>query len=208
MGDRTEYEKQRWIKRKNSVKELTNPFIDLYEIVPPGTEFKLAKTVINNASPIYIVCSNGDILSHRKSGVNKINQETSNCDYKRVRLSLSNKSFKKVSVHRLVLQAFNPINDFDKFQCNHKDGNKSNNDINNLEWNTPSENIIHSYSTNLHKRKLSKDKVLQIKEDLINTKLTYEEIAKKNNISYDDVRGIVRGQYSDYTDNYKFKPRR
>ena len=51
-------------------------------------------------------------------------------------------------VHYLVLEAFvgaRPAG----LQCNHKDGCKQNNKIENLEWVSPSENMRHAYRTGL-----------------------------------------------------------
>ena len=62
---------------------------------------------------------------------------------------------KRTSVHRLVAKAFIP-NPENKPYINHKDTNRSNNCINNLEWCTPKENTQHSIkygnSKNLLKR--------------------------------------------------------
>lgn len=58
---------------------------------------------------------------------------------------------KKKSVHRLVLEAFNPVDGMDELQVNHKDGNKLNNRLDNLEWVTQSENILHAYRMGLCK---------------------------------------------------------
>lgn len=57
---------------------------------------------------------------------------------------------KSHKVHRLVCSAFhtNPKN---KRCVNHKDGDKSNNHISNLEWATHSENSIHAHRTGLKK---------------------------------------------------------
>lgn len=55
-------------------------------------------------------------------------------------------------IHRLVAEAFIPP--FNGETVNHKDGDKNNNVISNLEWATQSENIKHAYENNLIKRAL------------------------------------------------------
>ena len=67
--------------------------------------------------------------------------------YCQITLSVNGKpSMKKL--HRIVADAFisNPEN---KPQINHKDGNKLNNNVSNLEWCTSSENHIHAFATGL-----------------------------------------------------------
>ena len=49
-------------------------------------------------------------------------------------------------VHRLVLSAFKGQSNLD---CNHVDGNKVNNRLDNLEFVTKSENSLHAYKTGL-----------------------------------------------------------
>ena len=47
-------------------------------------------------------------------------------------------------VHRLVLEAFNPIENMESLQVNHINGIKSDNRIENLEWVTASQNTHHA----------------------------------------------------------------
>ena len=79
-------------------------------------------------------------------------------------------------VHRLVAQAFIP-NPSNLPEVNHKDGNKLNNCVSNLEWVTRSDNAQHAWKTGLlkspnppcgelqHASKLTENDVKQIRID-------------------------------------------
>ncbi len=68
--------------------------------------------------------------------------------YGYVSVTLNNRGQSKRTVHRLVALTF-ILNPHNKPYINHKDGDRTNNHINNLEWCTNSENILHAYKTGL-----------------------------------------------------------
>lgn len=93
-----------------------------------------------------------------------------------------NRVYKQFLVHRLIAEHF-IVNTNNYKVVNHKDGNKENCSISNLEWTTSSLNQKHAYETGLKKRKLNSEQKVEILK-LRQQGLTYYQIADKYNVSY------------------------
>lgn len=91
--------------------------------------------------PGYAITEDGTVLSFKGLKLRALKPAT-NKGYLLACLSLDGKPHGKL-VHRLVAQAFIP-NPEGKPQVNHKDSNRKNNHVANLEWVTPKENMAHA----------------------------------------------------------------
>jgi len=130
--------------------------------------------------------------------------------YKFVNLWTPNGEHKREYVHRLCLKVFSGHKE--GLECNHIDGNKSNNHIDNLEWVTKSQNHKHAYETGLNRvseyqKKRTSDANrgsghggTRLKErDIINIRhlydsgMTYKKISNIYGVHRDTIGNIVRG---------------
>lgn len=157
---------------------------------------------ISGFEGLYEVSNTGLVRSPR--GVRK--PITNSFGYLQLGLYKHGKGYTK-RVNRLVAEAFIPNPD-NKREVNHIDGNKLNNNVDNLEWVSSSENKIHaqrlglSSKPPLHKgestwnSKLTKQEVLEIRRDYkrFTRGCGATTLGKKYGVSARTITYIVNGQ--------------
>ncbi len=132
--------------------------------------------IIDNKPTGYLIDKSGRVFTTKRNRF--MDPGVGSNGYVNVRIRLGGGKYVMKLVHVLVMEAFvGPSNGMD---VNHKDGDKSNNNLGNLEYSTRSENIKHSYRTGLHtKVKITDEQIPEIRK----SGLTGRELSKIYNVS-------------------------
>ena len=171
-----------------------------YEI--DGTIFIMEYTdvfrpiILNGYKTKYIIDRLGNV--YNKKSEKRLKNILTSGGYYRVQISIKSKSI-SLSVHRLVALAFIP-NPENKPDVNHKDGDKSHNYVENLEWATKSENVKHAFAHGLNsnagemnpKSKLTEKDVIKIWND-IRKGMNFTTIGNKYSVSKATISHIYNG---------------
>ena len=121
--------------------------------------------------------------------------------YEKVKLVCDDNQRHTFSVHRLMMENFFPREDMETLQVNHIDGNKLNNNIENLEWCTCRENINHAkihglrakqFGENNPSSKLTEKEVKEIIQLLLTKKYSGAEIDRMYGLCKDYSNSIKR----------------
>ena len=122
--------------------------------------------------------------------------------YGRVTFTIDNKRATTHLVHRLVAIAFLERPE-GCIEVNHKDMDKSNISVNNLEWVTPWENTNHAFKNKKiyrakgsqnHKATLKEEDVLEIRKLYKTGKYRYKDIGEMFGVGYNVIGYIIRGK--------------
>jgi hypothetical protein len=149
------------------------------------------KEIINY--PNYKISNNGEIKSICYNKEKLLKTQDMN-GYLRVGLSKNGK-VNLFLIHRLVAIAFLENTENHNF-INHKNGIKSDNKVENLEWCNSSENLNHALTNNLrvmpkginhHNSKLTEEQVLEIRK----SNLSQTELALKYNVKQPLISSII-----------------
>lgn len=149
------------------------------------------KTIcIDGEDTRYEVSNTGDVRNKETRRVLKAVIQTNGYCY----VTLCNKGNRKdCTIHSLVLRAF--VKDYDSshsLECNHKDSNKENNNLDNLELVTPKENTIHRIrSGNQTIAKLNEKKVRMIRR-LYESGITQKQLSKTFGVHRDTIARVCR----------------
>ncbi len=139
----------------------------------------------------YAVYENGTIIS--KFGTVLVPTKTK-AGYYIVNLHIDKKR-KKMYVHRIVALCYidNPEN---KATVNHKNGDKGNNSVSNLEWLTQTDNTKHAWKSGLNNKsfKLNKDQVEEIRFLYNNTKTSHRLLGIKYNVTKGQIYSILNNK--------------
>lgn len=152
-------------------------FEGIYQVSNLGRVKSLERTIRNKGTKSGFYHISEKILSPRKN----INRH----GYYEISLKQNGKE-KRFKLHRLVAIAFIP-NPNNLPQVNHKDGNKDNNTVNNLEWCTDKENKKHAWENNLCSSSHRKRKVRCIQTGQI-----FESVVDASKKIPCDRRGLFR----------------
>ena len=193
-------------------------------VLPPNVKLESKVYSVNGYD--YEIFNNGEIYSLPKDVPDSIGRirhydrklmiiGQNSGEYFSVRLGGRNGG-RLFPVHKLLAELFiendNPL---EKYEVNHKDGDKGNCSLDNLEWCTPSENNKHAFDTGLKEvslyaryrayilnRKVSPLDIKTIQE-MYKNGYTQTEIAKKYNMNQTQISAILRGNINELSDDFE-----
>lgn len=141
----------------------------------------------------YEAAENGDIISLKRRQRRALVGKVAKTGYRMVVITIGKKKH-YLSVHRLIATAFIP-NPNNYREVNHKDGDKLNNRVENLEWVTTYQNQLHAITSGLRPSlKLNFEKAREIRELYATGEYTHAQLAQKFGVKKTQIGYIIQNK--------------
>lgn len=151
----------------------------------------------------YFADENGHIWSENKQDY--LTEYEDKSGYKKVVLMTTDRPASKghrFSVHRLILETFNPVENMNELQVDHINGNMQDNRLINLKWATAKENldnpntkpnrrVYDQYGTHNALSKFTEERLNQLIMDVNSGKYTRKQVLLKYEICDETLRRII-----------------
>ena len=149
---------------------------------------------VSDFKGLYSISNSGLVKSFHRNGVKILKPGISTYGYEFV--VLQKNGYKKTKlIHQLVIENFSGKCP-EGMQVNHKDGNKRNNDVKNLEYVTPRENTIHAIEVLGKKRSCEHHWKSKITQEQVDKMRKLYKTGKYVQTELGKMFGIHRGQVS------------
>lgn len=167
----------------------------------------------------YFADENGHIWSESKQDY--LTEYEDKNGYKKVVLMTTDKPPSKghrFSVHRLILETFNPVRNMNELQVDHINGNHQDNRLENLKWATCKENlnnpntifnrrVYDQEGTHNASAKFTEETLLALIKEINSGKYMRKQILEKYNICDETLRKIINKTiYKKELQNIKIEP--
>lgn len=138
----------------------------------------------------YKIGDKGTVLSYKRKNPLKVKMLLHSQGYNTFTVCYNSKH-KSFFHHRVLAEHFIP-NPENKPMVNHKNGIKTDNRLENLEWVTSKENVNHALENKLNK---SEKSVVQISLDgfILNEYKSHQEAARKTGVLQHNITRVVNG---------------
>lgn len=168
----------------------------------------MKQIIVDGIKMNYFITEDGKCINMTTG--KELKGQISNSGYLNFNLTFPDGHKRRLYAHRLVALTYIP-NELNKLEVNHKDGNKLNNNIKNLEWVTASENQIYNTLMN---NKITAKKVYQFdtEKKLIKEYLSLGEV-ERNGFTRSlveqecakEIKELTLGYYWSYKNDNSFQ---
>lgn len=182
-------------------------FDPMHFTLPPEVFVDITDIMVPNVLPYYSISNYGRIFNKMTGCFMNPGVDTKGYLYQPLSTQSGQKNFR---IHRLVMLGFCYFEGCENFVVDHKDRNRLNPTVWNLEWVTQSENMLRAFEEGTkYNNYLSPEKVHEVCKLLESGNYTMHNVAQITGVAYTAIQAIQnKRSHTDISDMYNIQQRK